>query len=221
MKFKCADLFSGAGGAAMGMHRAGFEVEGWDIAPQKNYPFKLNVADALAADLSGFDFIWASPPCQRHSSMSNCRPGLADTYPDLIAATRAKLRASGLPYIIENVVGAPLENPITLCGAMFGLQTYRHRLFESNIPLTAPAHPDHATPTSKAGHWRPGTFISVAGHCAPMEMARKAMGIDWMNRGELAEAIPPAYSYHLANQILGHLCFNGSRPATCPGDAPV
>ena len=137
-----------------------------------------------------------------HSRMSGCREGLRDKYPSLIAATRAKLKAWGGPWIIENVVGAPLENPVMLCGAMFGLATYRHRIFESNVPLTVPPHPKHETPTSKAGHWKPGTLISVAGNCAPMTMAREAMGIDWTNRAELVEAIPPAFSEHLARQTL-------------------
>lgn len=189
----------------MGLHRAGFEVEGWDIQPQQNFPFKFTLGDALAADLSGFDFVWASPPCQRHSRMSLCRSGLRMKYPDLIATTRKKLKKWGGPWIIENVIGAPLVNPIMLCGAMFGLKTYRHRIFESSLSLVAPAHPKHETPTSKAGHFVPGTFISVAGNCAPMSMAREALGIDWTTRAELVEAIPPAFSEFLGRQIITQL----------------
>lgn len=185
----------------MGIHRAGFDVVGIDISIQPNYPFAFVQGNALEADLTGFDFVWASPPCQNHSRMSGCREGLRDKYPSLIAATRAKLKAWGGPWIIENVVGAPLENPVMLCGAMFGLATCRHRIFESNVPLTVPPHPKHETPTSKAGHWKPGTLISVAGNCAPMAMAREAMGIDWTTRAELVEAIPPAFSEFLARQI--------------------
>jgi DNA (cytosine-5)-methyltransferase 1 len=196
------DLFCGAGGASMGLHEAGYNVIGVDIVPQPNYPFPFRLGDALDADLSGFDFVWASPPCQNSSRMSGCRPGLSEQYAQLIPATRAKLKAWGGPYIIENVVGAPLENPVMLCGAMFGLKTYRHRIFESNVPLTVPPHPKHETPTSKAGHWKPGTLISVAGNCAPMAMAREAMGIDWTTRAELVEAIPPAFSEYLARQTL-------------------
>jgi DNA (cytosine-5)-methyltransferase 1 len=85
---------------------------------------------------------------------------------------------------------------------MFGLELYRHRLFESNIPLHAPDHPAHLTPASKAGHWTPGTVMSVAGHCAPIAKAREVMGIDWMNRAELGEAIPPAYSHFIGTQLL-------------------
>lgn len=193
----------------MGLSRAGFKVIGVDIKAQPRYPFYFVQGDALDVTLGStvihLDFVWASPPCQRHSRMSGCRDGLRFTYPDLIAPIREKLNAWGGPYIIENVEGAPLVNPVTLCGAMFGLETYRHRLFESNFSITAPPHRLHTVPTSKAGHWKPGTYISVAGHCAPMVLARKAMGIDWMNREELAEAIPPAYSEHLGRQAIAHL----------------
>lgn len=200
---RAVDLFCCAGGAAVGLNRAGFSIiDGYDIEPQKNYPYRFHLGNALEADLSKADFVWASPPCQNHSRMSGCREGLRDKYPSLIAATRAKLKAWGGPYIIENVVGAPLENPVMLCGAMFGLATYRHRIFESNIALAVPPHPKHATPTSKAGHWKPGTLISVAGNCAPMSMAREAMGMDWTTRAELVEAIPPAFSLFLGRQII-------------------
>lgn len=199
---KALDLYCCAGGAAMGLHRAGYDVTGVDIEPQPHYPFAFVQGDALEAALSGYDFVWASPPCQHHSRMSGCREGLRDKYPDLIAATREKLQAWGGPWIIENVVGAPLRNPVMLCGAMFGLQTYRHRIFESNVSLTAPPHPKHDKPTSKAGHWKPGTLISVAGNCAPMALAREAMGIDWMPRSNLVEAIPPAFAEYLARQTL-------------------
>ena len=200
---KILDLFCGAGGAAMGYYRAGFDVVGVDLNPQPNYPFHFIQTDAMAGhvDLDEFDVIHASPPCQSYSAMSACRPGLAAQYPDLVSAVRAMLVESGLPYVIENVPGAPLEHPFTLCGLMFDLELYRHRLFESNLALDAPEHPPHDIPTSKAGHWRPGTIMSVAGHVAPMAHARKIMGIDWSTRDELVEAIPPAYTEHIGNQI--------------------
>jgi len=137
-------LFCGAGGASMGLHKAGFDVEGWDIKPQKNYPFKFHLGDALQANLSGFEFVWASPPCQAHSSLKTM-PN-AKRHLDLIPQTRAKLNQwtdiwsrSGL-WIIENVIGAPLVCPIMLCGTMFGLgvkdaDLRRHRIFESNATL--------------------------------------------------------------------------------------
>lgn len=201
------DLFCGAGGATKGLQRAGFYVEGVDINPQPRYCGEaFNKADALTFCLRGYDFIWASPPCQRHSRMSSCRSGLRESYPDLIAAIRQRLIASGVPYVIENVEGAPLIRPITLCGGMFYLDTYRHRLFEWNgFDMWWPPHVRHSVPTSKAGHWRPGTYVSVAGHCAPIQKCREAMEIDWMNREELAEAIPPAYSEFIGEQVIEHL----------------
>jgi DNA (cytosine-5)-methyltransferase 1 len=199
---RCLDLFCGAGGAGMGLHRAGFEMTGVDISPQPNYPFKFIHGDAMDQDLSGYDFIWASPPCQRYSGMSSCRKNLKEKYPDLISPVREMLLAWGGPWIIENVIGSPLRDPVVLCGSMFGLKTYRHRQFESNLSLTVPPHPPHTVPSSKAGHWKPGTFVSVAGHCAPMKLCREAMGIDWTNQRELALAIPPAYSEYLGRQVM-------------------
>lgn len=199
---KALDLYCGAGGAAMGLERAGYSVTGVDILPQKNYPFAFSFGNALDADLSGYDLVWASPPCQNHSRMSGCREGLRDKYLSLIAATREKLKAWGGPWIIENVVGAPLENPVMLCGAMFSLKTYRHRIFESNVSLTVPHHPKHDKKSSKAGHWKNGTLVSVAGNCAPIALAREAMEIDWTTGAELAEAVPPAFSEYLARQTL-------------------
>jgi len=203
-KRRLLDLYCGAGGASMGYHREGFEVTGVDISPQKNYPFKFNQGDALEfLHEYGhyFDAIHASPPCQRHSAMSNCRPGLAEKYPDLIDATRQALLEFNRPWVIENVPGSPLKDPITLCGQMFGLELYRHRLFESNIYLNVPGHPEHIKPASKAGHWKPGTVMSISGHIAPIAKAREVMGIDWCNREELAEAIPPAYTKYIGAQF--------------------
>lgn len=199
------DLYCGAGGAAMGYSRAGYQVIGVDIKPQKNYPFEFHQCDALAyldwACGDFFDVIHASPPCQRYSKMSNCRPGLADGYPDLIGPTRERLERLGVPYIIENVEGAPLVDPVMLCPQMFGRELYRHRLFETNFPLEQPAHPPHIKPASKAGHWKPGTVMSIAGHIAPIAMARELMGIDWTTREELAEAIPPYFTEYIGRAI--------------------
>ena len=137
------DLYSCAGGAAVGYHRAGFDVVGVDIAFQKNYPYEFHQGDALdyvAGHGHEFDAIHASPPCQ---AFTNAQRIQGRDHPDHVAATRSALQLIGKPWIIENVPGAPLNNPVELCGAMFGLTTYRHRLFESNIQLTTPPHPIH------------------------------------------------------------------------------
>lgn len=218
MKYRLLDLFCGAGGAAMGYHRAGFEVVGVDVNEQPHYPFSSHVAHALEflrhfPYLHTFDAFHASPPCQAYSTMSSCRPGLSDEYPKLIEAVRSMLINTGKPYVIENVVGAPLASRddlfgfhgAELCGRMFELDLYRHRLFETSFPVTTPSHPAHITPASRAGHWRPGTVISVSDNCSPIEVARAAMGIDWMNRDELAEAIPPAYTEYIGRQLIEYL----------------
>lgn len=155
MKPKLLDLFCKAGGAGMGYHRAGFEVVGVDIEPQRRYPFTFVKADALAyaaAHGYAYDAIHASPPCQAHSIIT---PKYArDKHVDLIPHTRWMLESLGLPYVIENVAGArdALRNPIMLCGSQFGLKVYRHRLFESNVFLFQPEHYPHRDNTPRAGH---------------------------------------------------------------------
>lgn len=178
--------------------------------PNYPYPFiQHDVLDLLASWLRGdnnygfelvdFSAISASPPCQRWSRMSTSRPGLADTYPDFIGPVRELLTEAGKPYVIENVPGAPLKDPVTLCGMMFGRELYRHRGFETSFPVTVPDHPEHVLPASRAGHWKPGTVMSVAGHIAPIAKAREIMGIGWTTREELAEAVPPCYT-----EYIGH-----------------
>jgi DNA (cytosine-5)-methyltransferase 1 len=196
---KALDLFCGAGGASMGLHLAGFEVTGVDLKPQPRYPFKFHQAEALTFPLEGFDLIWASPPCQEYSNTKKIRN---NKHPDLIQRMRTKLKMSGIPYIIENVVGAPLVNPITLCGLYFNLETYRHRIFETSFPVKEPPHREHIFPTAKMG--RPpkaGEFIHVVGNFSNVNLARAAMGIPWMSRTELSQAIPPAYSHYIASQL--------------------
>ena len=200
MRPRALDLFCCAGGASMGLHRAGFDVIGVDIEPQPHYPFEFRQADALKYPLDGFDLIWASPPCQAHTLCQRIRN---NDHPDLIGSIRQRLYASNAHYVIENVVGAPLIGPIELCGAMFGLRTYRHRLFECSFPVSTPPHPAHEVPTKKMGRPpNPGEFIHVVGNFSGINQAREAMGIQWMPRNKLREAIPPAYSEYLGQEYL-------------------
>lgn len=195
----------------MGYHRAGFDVVGVDLEPQPNYPFRFVQADALNPpfDLSSFDAVHASPPCQHFSQMSLCRPGLQATYPDLVDPTRKMLWASGLPFVMENVVGAPLENPIQICGSGLGMRLQRHRLFESNIALWGVpcAHGQNPwNPAYKAATGRKRRRVPVIGEWRiPKALQDEAMGIDWMTLPELSEAIPPAYTEHIGSQLIDHL----------------
>lgn len=206
---KLLDLFCKAGGASVGYHKAGFEVVGVDIKKQKRYPFEFIHADALEvlADLDflkQFDVIAASPPCQTHSVTKHLRnaQGKTTNKIDLIPDTREALIASGLPYVIENVSGAPLLNPIQLCGSSFGLGVRRHRIFESNMDLVGSIcdHKTQGRPIGVYGSMRDN--IPNGGKTAEtIEQARIAMGIDWMIWGELVEAIPPAFTEYLGKQI--------------------
>lgn len=189
------DLYCCQGGASQGLADAGFQVVGIDIVPQPNYPFPFIRADAVTALPAGFDFVWASPPCQAHTIAQRIQ---GNEHPDLIEPTRAMLRASGIPYVIENVVGAPLHSPIMLCGAMFGLRTYRHRLFECSFPVSQPNHPEHDAPNRKMGRpVREGEMMHIVGNFAGVQKARDIMGAQWMNRDGLREAIPPAFAKHI------------------------
>jgi len=213
MKPRLLDLFCCAGGAAVGYHRAGFDVVGVDIDPQPRYPFKFIQADALTLEptfLASFDVVHASPPCQSYSDLAK-RNGNAHMWPRLIEPVREMLHNLGVPFIIENVEGAPLIDPVVLCGTMFpGLRVIRHRLFESNIALTAPAHGKHPlvfTHDKRKAHYgkldQDFSFVQVTGggNCS-IANARDALGIDWMNKHELNESIPPAYTEFIGAQIL-------------------
>lgn len=197
---KLLDLFCGAGGASVGYSQAGFEVVGVDINPQPHYPFDFFQGDALEYVREygdEFDIIAASPPCQAYAKTNRLN---SIEYPDLVSKTRDLI--SDRPYVIENVVGAPLHSPITLCGAMFGLKVYRHRVFESNIKLEQPVHPEHEWTIAKMGRVpQPGQFMHVVGNFSGKQYAVEAMGIDWMNRNEMAQAIPPAYTKYIGKQI--------------------
>lgn len=200
------DLFCGAGGAAMGYHRAGFDVVGVDIKPQPHYPFEFHQADALTFPLDGFDAIHASPPCQLFSRAKHLRDaqGGKPSVLDLIAPTRELLRPLGLPYVLENVPGAPLINPLMLCGSTFGLGVRRHRLFESTALLQSPGACRHREQGRPIGVYHVlNDDIPHGGRTArTLDEANSAMGIDWMTWGELKEAIPPAYTEWVGRRLL-------------------
>lgn len=204
---KVLDLFCGAGGASKGYALAGFEVTGIDIKPGKRYPFnyqRRDIRELTPEDLQGYDLIHSSPPCQLFSATRHLRnaQGKSSNKLDLIEPTRELLKASGKPYIIENVIGAPLINPIQLCGSSFNLKVRRHRLFESNLDLKGSEcdHKSQGRPVGIYGSMR--DEIPGGGRTAKtMDEAKEAMGIDWMIWGELVEAIPPAYTYYLGMQI--------------------
>jgi DNA (cytosine-5)-methyltransferase 1 len=221
---KLLDLFSGSGGCAMGYHRAGFDVVGVDIEPHPDYPFEFIQGDAMAIlededYLDRFHIIHASPPCPRYSVSTVMHD--RSKHPDLVGPVRDLLRAWGGPYVIENVVGAPLVDPVLICGWAMGLKHLpRHRLFETNMPLMSP------------GCMCPfGDSVSVFGHSGEdrrkgvtrdskgnrrgllLEEARELMGVPWMRRREdVSDAIPPAYTEFLGEQIIDHLAYLDSLP---------
>jgi DNA (cytosine-5)-methyltransferase 1 len=223
------DLYCGAGGAGEGLRRAGYRVLGVDVNPQPRYRagefLQMSVLDLTPSFLAAFDGIWASPPCQAHTSlktMHNARPHL-----DLIPETRALLMASGRPWIMENVPGAPLINATRLCGTMFGLgfedaELRRHRDFEASFPLVAPGlckHGERDVIGIYGGHVRNRRRCRTIGIYGEgvrdsrrkfdkgvadfsIGAGRIAMDIDWMTVAELSQAIPPAYSEFLGRQML-------------------
>lgn len=209
------DLFCGAGGAGMGYYRAGFEVVGVDIYPQPRYPFPFVQDDALefvladddgAAIRGGFSAIHASPPCQAYSAATVMHRD-THTYPDLVAPTRELLEASGLPYVIENVVGAPLRNYVQVCGSGLGMtRIRRHRWFESNHPLFgAPcAHGQNRDLLSVTGHGENGSDGKVGPGWLTVDR-ELAMGIDWMTRDEMSLAVPPAFTEFIGGQLISQL----------------
>ena len=215
---RALDLFCCAGGAGAGLQQAGFDVVGVDIAPRPRYPFQFIQADALTVPLDGFDFIWASPPCQGYTAMRHA-PG-AKGAPLLIDAIRARLLESGTEWCIENVEEAAwaMRDPVTLCGSMFGLgaqgcRTQRHRLFECSFPLEQPkcrhderpvigVYGGHARRRAASAGGRGTRDVWNGGHKAA---AAEALGINWMTLGELSEAIPPAYSEFIGRAAIAHM----------------
>ena len=206
---KLLDLYCGAGGASAGYATAGFEVHGVDLKHGKRYPYiyvRADVLDVLRDKnyLDQFDVIHASPPCQTHSITQHLRnaQGKTTSKLDLIPETRAALIESGKPYIIENVPGSPLINPIQLCGSSFGLKVRRHRLFESNMALVGSVcnHKVQGRPIGVYGSLN--DEIPKGGKTAiTIDEARNAMGISWAIWTELVEAIPPAYTKYLGGQL--------------------
>lgn len=220
MKPRLLDLFCGAGGAARGYQRAGFYVVGVDNRPQPRYAGDEFIqAGALEFPLDGFDAIHASPPCQAHSA-GRAMPRAA-THKDLVESARTHLVDSGLPYVIENVVGAPLRDPVMLCGTSLGLgadghDLARHRLFETSWPM-----PMLSTPACRCGR-RPvigvygqraktsrGATLTIRtsrwGRPQSLSVGGAAMGVDWMTWDELAQAIPPAYTEHIGGYLMAEL----------------
>jgi DNA (cytosine-5)-methyltransferase 1 len=213
--FRALDLFCGAGGATRGLQMTGFHVTGVDINPQPRYCgdafVQGDIAKMHAVHLFPFDFVWASPPCQAHTTLKAMHN--AKRHADMIATTRALLVASGKPYVIENVSGAPLQSPFILCGTMFCLGTkcgavlHRHRLFETNFCVSSPrcTHGDEPVVGVYGGHYRNRKRKAGLNREAKDFTAadgKRAMGIDWMTGKELSQAIPPAYSEFIARQWL-------------------
>jgi len=247
MSPRLLDLFCGAGGASQGYWNAGWWVYGVDLNPMPHYSFPFKQADAIETlrtllaggdvsfshgtkqfgkrmKLADFDAIHASPPCQAYSVTKHSH---TIEYPELIEPVRKLLIETGLPYIIENVVGAPLIEPVTICGSMFGLTAHdpatdltlelrRHRLFESNVMISAPSGCHHvhqvggvygggsSTRSKDRADWPKGK-PGRGGYTPHASVRYELMGIDWMNRDELSESIPPAYTEHLGTQLLAGL----------------
>lgn len=216
------DLFCCQGGAGAGYAKAGFEVVGVDATKQPRYPFAFHLADALTYPLDGFDVIHASPPCQAYSITKHSH---SKEHPDLLVEVRERLQAWGGPYVIENVPGAPLLNPVELCGAAFGLTTTdddgshlvlrRHRLFESNLLLMAPscACAEYRQRGYKvAGVYGGGSpdrhhaeTVRHGGYTPSRQRRAELIGCDWMTLHGLSQAIPPAYTAFIGEQLAQHL----------------
>ena len=207
------DLFCCAGGAAKGYHQAGFDVVGVDVSPQPRYPYEFVQSDVLDLDdtfLRSFDAVHASPPCQAYSDLAK-RNRNGHQWPRLIEPVRVRLIETGKPYVIENVEGSPLRDYVVLCGTMFSeLRVLRHRLFETNFPIMAPPHPSHPlvhTHDRRKGHYgrtdESVDYVQVTGggNCT-IAAARDAMGIDWMIKREINEAIPPAYTEYVGRALM-------------------
>jgi len=208
---KVLDLYCKQGGAGMGYFQAGCQVVGVDIEPQPKYPFEFIQADALEYLKEfgeRFDLIHASPVCKRFSTITRTA-GTQESHPDQIAELRKILVQVGKPYVIENVVGAPLKNALMLCGTMFGLNVIRHRLFETSPTIWFPPFScNHSKRVVKHGRKpnRAKHYAAVTGHFSDVAFAGDSMGIDWMNQDGLSQAIPPAYTRFIAKIIQSKTC---------------
>ena len=206
MRPRLLDLFCGAGGAAMGYHRAGFDVVGVDIEPQPRYPFEFVQADAMTYPLAGFDAYHASPPCQDHMK-SRMRQQQEHGTGWMLAATRERFRATGVPWVLENVPGAPMRVDYQLCGCMFGLAVERERWFELGqqpvFELRPPCY--HAEPVVNPMRTKHGPWYRQHGRIPTRDEVAAAMGIDWMRGEEIKQAIPPAYTEYIGRALLEHL----------------
>lgn len=212
---KLLDLFCGAGGGSVGWGLAGFEVTGVDINDQPNYPFRFVQANALTVKFLGnYDAIHASPPCQNYCWSTAKARNIGKTYPDLIEPVRKMLIESGKPYVIENVPTAPLINPTYLEGTMFGLNIIRRRCFETNWWLPQPMYIPRKKPIMQQSKKDPRIFIKKSAYCSVAGNGaggwscrvvdwRVAMGIDWMTRDEIKQAIPPAYTEYIGEYLKG------------------
>lgn len=208
MKPRLLDLFSGAGGAARGYQLAGFHVTGVDVRPQSRYAGDVFIqADAMTFPLDGFDAIHASPPCKRWTKLGALHAPARHL--DLLTPTRERLIASGLPWVIENVPGSPMRPDWVLCGCLFLLPGLRRqRWFETNwsgVQMQSPCnHSDVEEAVTVAGH--PGGRSKRDGVHRPLLVDwKRSMGIDWMTAAELSQAIPPAYTRAIGEQLLAHL----------------
>lgn len=227
-EYKILDLFCCAGGAGEGYRLAGFDVTGVDINPQPKNPHRFILGDALEyleSHWFNYDAIHASPPCQAYTKAAKQWRKEGREYPDLIAATRCALKRTGLPWVIENVPGAPLRNPTLLNGAMFGLRIHRPRLFEASFPLPLMLEPQQK-PVKMGRAIKPGDVVQPVGHFAGVEYAALEMGCPWMGQRELAQAIPPAYTKWIGQKLIEFItsvadtqptldaCARGSRNTT-------
>lgn len=212
------DLCCKQGAASLGFYLAGFNVVGSDREPQPRYPFPFIQADLRDLDAQwiseNFDAAAGSPPCWEFSDLKH-RTG--KTYENFIPETRALFEASGLPYVIENVEGAPLRTPITLCGTMFdGLRVSRHRVFESNLALYTPRpcpprHPLHYTMDKRKDHygqldeWTDFVMVTGGGNCSRAAASDAMGGLDWMTKDGMNQAVPPAYTRWIGEQLTDYL----------------